>query len=67
MDYKAMLSIFVPMGLAIAAFGSAIALGRAVAAAMEATLEAIVHFAPRDQRELDVKFGFLIPTRDEVS
>lgn len=37
MDYKAMLSIFVPMGLAIAAFGSAIALGKAVAAAMEAT------------------------------
>lgn len=37
MDYKAMLSIFVPMGLAIVAFGSAIALGRAVVAAMEAT------------------------------
>ncbi len=37
MDYKAMLAISVPIGLAIAAFGSAIALGRAVAAAMEAT------------------------------
>ena len=37
MDYKAMLSISVPIGLAIAAFGSAIALGKAVAAAMEAT------------------------------
>ena len=36
MDYKAMLSISVPIGLAIAAFGSAIALGKAVAAAMEA-------------------------------
>ncbi len=37
MDYKVALSIFVPLGLAIVAFGSAIALGRAVAAAMEAT------------------------------
>ena len=37
MDFKAMLSISVPIGMAIAAFGSAIALGRAVAAAMEAT------------------------------
>ncbi|HRZ66541.1 MAG TPA: ATP synthase F0 subunit C [Candidatus Omnitrophota bacterium] len=37
MDSKAILSISVPMGLAIAAFGSAIALGKAVAAAMEAT------------------------------
>jgi F-type H+-transporting ATPase subunit c len=37
MNYQAMLSISVPIGLAIAAFGSAVALGRAVAAAMEAT------------------------------
>ncbi len=37
MDYKVALSIFLPMGVAIAAFGSALALGRAVAAAMEAT------------------------------
>ena len=37
MDYKMALSIFLPLGVAIAAFGSAIALGRAVAAAMEAT------------------------------
>ena len=37
MDYKAMLAIGLPIGLGIAAFGSAIALGRAVAAAMDAT------------------------------
>jgi F-type H+-transporting ATPase subunit c len=37
MDYKAMLAIGLPIGLGIAAFGSAIALGKAVAAAMEAT------------------------------
>ncbi len=37
MDYKVALSIFLPMGVAIAAFGSALALGKAVAAAMEAT------------------------------
>ncbi len=37
MDYKAVLAIGLPLGLAIAAFGSAIALGRAVTAAMEAT------------------------------
>ena len=37
MDYKVALSIFVPLGLAIAAFGSAIALGKAVASAMDAT------------------------------
>lgn len=37
MDYKVALSIFLPMGVAIAAFGSALALGRAVTAAMEAT------------------------------
>jgi len=37
MDFKAMLSLALPISLAIAAFGSAIALGRAVAAAMDAT------------------------------
>lgn len=37
MDYKVALSIFLPMGLAIVAVASAIALGKAVAAAMEAT------------------------------
>lgn len=37
MDYKVALSIGLPIGLAIAAFGSALALGKAVAAAMEAT------------------------------
>lgn len=37
MDYKVALSIFLPLGVAIAAFGSALALGRAVTAAMEAT------------------------------
>ncbi|MFH1190413.1 MAG: ATP synthase F0 subunit C [Candidatus Omnitrophota bacterium] len=37
MDYKTMLAICLPLGLGIAAFGSAIALGRAVTAAMEAT------------------------------
>lgn len=37
MDYKVALSIFLPLGVAIAAFGSALALGKAVAAAMEAT------------------------------
>lgn len=37
MDYKVALSIFLPLGVAIAAFGSALALGRAVASAMEAT------------------------------
>jgi F-type H+-transporting ATPase subunit c len=37
MDYKVALSVFLPLGVAIAAFGSALALGRAVAAAMEAT------------------------------
>lgn len=37
MDYKVALSLALPIGLGIAAFGSAIALGRAVAAAMEAT------------------------------
>ena len=34
--FKSMLSLALPFGLAIAAFGSALALGRAVSAAMEA-------------------------------
>ena len=37
MDYRVALSLALPIGLGIAAFGSAIALGKAVAAAMEAT------------------------------
>ncbi len=37
MDYKTALGFAVPMGLGIAAFGSALALGKAVAAAVEAT------------------------------
>ena len=37
MDYRAALAFAIPLGLGIAAFGSAIALGKAVAAAMEAT------------------------------
>ncbi len=37
MDYKMALAFALPIGLGIAAFGSAIALGKAVAAAMEAT------------------------------
>ena len=37
MDYKAALALALPLGLGLAAFGSAIALGKAVAAAMEAT------------------------------
>ena len=37
MDYKVALAFALPLGLGIAAFGSAIALGRAVAAAMDAT------------------------------
>ena len=37
MDYKVLLAFSIPIGLGIAAFGSALALGRAVAAAMEAT------------------------------
>ena len=37
MDYKAVLAFAIPLGLAISAFGSALALGRVVAAAMEAT------------------------------
>jgi F-type H+-transporting ATPase subunit c len=37
MDYKAMLALALPLGLAITAFGTVIALGRSVAAAMDAT------------------------------
>lgn len=37
MDYKAMLAIGLPLAIGIAAFGSALALGRAVSSAMEAT------------------------------
>jgi len=37
MDSKVALSLALPIALGIAAFGSAIALGKAVAAAMEAT------------------------------
>ncbi len=37
MDYRVMLSVSLPIGLGIAAFGSAIALGKAVTSAMEAT------------------------------
>ena len=37
MDYKSMLALSIPLGLGLAAFGSAIALGKAVTAAMEAT------------------------------
>ena len=37
MDYHIALGFALPIGLAITAFGSAIALGKAVAAAMDAT------------------------------
>ncbi len=37
MDTHAMLAIFLPLSLGLAAFGSALGLGKAVAAAMEAT------------------------------
>ena len=37
MDYRSMLGIGLPLGLAIVAFGSALGLGKAVAAAMDAT------------------------------
>jgi len=37
MDYKAVLAFAIPLGLGITAVGSAIALGRAVSSAMEAT------------------------------
>lgn len=37
MDYKVVLSFALPMAVAIAAVGSAIGLGRAISAAMEAT------------------------------
>jgi F-type H+-transporting ATPase subunit c len=37
MDYKAVLAIGLPLGLGLVGLGSALALGRAVAAAMDAT------------------------------
>jgi F-type H+-transporting ATPase subunit c len=37
MDFKAALSLGLPIGFGLVGFGSAIALGRAVAAAMDAT------------------------------
>lgn len=37
MDYKVMLALAIPIGLAITALASAFALGKAVSAAMEAT------------------------------
>ncbi len=37
MDYKALLALAVPIGLGIAAFGSALGLGKAISAAMDAT------------------------------
>jgi F-type H+-transporting ATPase subunit c len=37
MDYKAVLALSLPLGLGLAAVGSAIGLGRAVSAAMDAT------------------------------
>ena len=37
MEYKALLALAVPISLGMVAFGSAIALGKAVAAAMDAT------------------------------
>ena len=37
MDYRSILAIGLPLGLGIVGFGSAIGLGKAVAAAMEAT------------------------------
>jgi F-type H+-transporting ATPase subunit c len=37
MNYQTALSIFLPLSLGVAAFGSALGLGKAVASAMEAT------------------------------
>ncbi len=37
MDYKVALAFAIPLGLAIAAFGSALGLGKAITSAMEAT------------------------------
>ncbi len=37
MDYETALAFYIPVGLAIVGLGSAIALGRAVSAAMDAT------------------------------
>ncbi len=37
MDYKSMLALALPLGLAITAFGTTMALGKSVASAMDAT------------------------------
>ncbi len=37
MNYQTALAVFLPLSLGLAAFGSALGLGRAVASAMEAT------------------------------
>lgn len=37
MDYRAVLALGLPLGLGLAAFGSALALGKAVSSAMDAT------------------------------
>ena len=37
MDYKSMLALSLPLGLGIAAFGTAMGLGKSVASAMDAT------------------------------
>ncbi len=37
MDYKSMLALTIPLGLGMVAVGSALALGKAVSSAMEAT------------------------------
>ena len=37
MDYKVVLAVALPLSVGIAAFGSALALGRAIASAMDAT------------------------------
>ena len=37
MDYRAALALALPIGLGLAAFGSAMGLGKAITAAMEAT------------------------------
>ncbi len=37
MDYKAALALALPLGVGLAAFGSALGLGKAIASAMDAT------------------------------
>lgn len=37
MDYKVALSVAIPLGLGIVAFGSALGLGKAISSAMDAT------------------------------